>query len=158
MPTQVLINIFIAVLWMFFQDDWSVLTFFSGYFAGLFVLLIVRRYFKHQFYIFTLFNALRLFLIFLYEALTSSIFVIKEILRPKITLTPGIMKLETSLESDIEITLLSLLLTLTPGSVVMDVLPKEKVLYLHAMDMPESKEAVLKSTEKFEKAIKRVTR
>lgn len=158
MPSQVLINIFIAVLWMFFQDDWSVLTFFGGYLAGLFVLFILRRYFKHKFYIFSLINVLRLLLLFLIELFSSSIFVMKEVIRPKITITPGIFKMETELESDIEITLLSLLLTLTPGSVVMEVLPKQRMLYIHGMNNPESKAAVIKSAERFEKAIKRVTR
>lgn len=158
MPSQVLINIFIAVLWMFFQDDWSVLTFFGGYLAGLFVLFILRRYFKHKFYIFSLINVLRLLLLFLVELFSSSIFVMKEVIRPKITITPGIFKMETELESDVEITLLSLLLTLTPGSVVMEVLPKQRMLYIHGMNNPESKAAVIKSAERFEKAIKRVTR
>lgn len=158
MPSQVLINIFIAVLWMFFQDDWSVLTFFGGYLAGLFILFILRRYFKHQFYVFSLINVLRLLLLFFYELFASSIFVIMEVLRPKVTITPGIFKMETELESNVEITLLSLLLTLTPGSVVMEVLPKQRLLYIHGMNNPESKEAVITSAKKFEKAIKRVTR
>lgn len=158
MPTQVLINIFIAVLWMFFQDDWSVLTFFSGYLAGLFILYIMRRFFKEQFYVHLVMNVIRLVLVFLQELFVSSIFVIRKILTPNLKLTPGIFRLETDLKSDVEITLLSLLITLTPGSVVMEVTPDRKALYVHAMDMPESKEAVIKSTVKFEKAIKRVTR
>lgn len=158
MPSQVLINIFIAVLWMFFQDNWSVLTFFGGYLAGLFILFILRRYFKHQFYIFSLINVLRLILLFFYELFASSITVIKEIIRPKVTITPGIFRMETDLESNIELTLLSLLITLTPGSVVMEVVPKQRVLYIHGMNNPESKEAVKTSAKKFEKAIKRVTR
>jgi multicomponent Na+:H+ antiporter subunit E len=37
MAMQVLANLLIGLLWVFFQDDWSVLTFFSGY---LFIQLI----------------------------------------------------------------------------------------------------------------------
>lgn len=158
MPTQVLLNIFIAILWMFFQDSWTILSFFSGYLCGLLIIFILRRYFKEQFYIFTLIAAVHLVLVFIWEALTSTIAVIKEIVRPKVTLTPGVFKLQTGLRTEVEITLISLLLTLTPGSVVMETVPEKGIIYLHGMDMPESEKAVMKSAERFEKAIKRVTR
>ncbi|NMA68580.1 MAG: Na+/H+ antiporter subunit E [Desulfitobacterium sp.] len=158
MPKQVLINLFIGVLWMFLQDDWSILSFTSGYLFGLFVLFIMRRFLDSKFYLLTLYYAFRLFCIFIYELFTSAVLVIKEIVKPKITIKPGIFSIETSLESDIEVTLISLLITLTPGSVVFDVSPDKKTLYIHAMDIPEQSKAVIRSIEKFEEAIKKVTR
>lgn len=158
MPMQVLINLLIGVIWMFLQDDWSVLTFFSGYLFGLLVLYILRRYLPTKFYLVTLLAIVQLFLVFIYELFTSSILVIRQILRPSINITPGIFTLETELEGDLEVTLLALLLTLTPGSVVVEVSSDSKKFYIHAMDIPESSDAVLLSTKKFEKAIKKVTR
>lgn len=158
MPMQVLINLSIGVIWMFLQDDWSVLTFFSGYLFGLLVLFILRRYFPTKFYLITLLAIVQLFFVFIYELFTSSILVIQQVLAPKINITPGIFTLETELEGDLEVTLLALLLTLTPGSVVVEVSPDNRRFYIHAMDIPKSSDAVLQSTAKFEKAIKKVTR
>jgi multicomponent Na+:H+ antiporter subunit E len=158
MPMQVLVNLLIGVIWMFLQDDWSVLTFFSGYLFGLLVLYILRRYLPTKFYLVTLLAIVQLFFVFIYELFTSSILVIRQILRPKINITPGIFTLETELEGDLEVTLLALLLTLTPGSVVVEVTSDSKKFYIHAMDIPESSNAVLLSKAKFEKAIKKVTR
>ncbi|MDQ0156838.1 Na+/H+ antiporter subunit E [Robertmurraya andreesenii] len=158
MPMQVLINLFIGVLWMFLQDDWSVLTFFSGYLFGLFVLFILRRYFSSKFYPITLLAVVQLFLLFIYELFVSSITVIRQVMRPRINVTPGIFTLETDLEGDLEVTLLALLLTLTPGSVVVEISSDSKKFYIHAMDIPESSDAVIRSTAKFEAAIKKVTR
>lgn len=158
MPMQVLVNLLIGVIWMFLQDDWSVLTFFSGYLFGLLVLYILRRYLPTKFYLVTLLAIFQLFMVFIYELFTSSILVIKQIIRPKINITPGIITLETQLEGDLEVTLLALLLTLTPGSVVIEVSSDSKKFYIHAMDIPESSNAVLQSKVKFEKAIKKVTR
>jgi multicomponent Na+:H+ antiporter subunit E len=155
---QVLINIFIGVLWMFYQDDWSALTFLSGYLFGLFVLFIIRRFLPSQFYLFTLQAVVELFLIFIRELFASSLLVIRKIIKPRIDIKPGIVAMETSLESDLEVTLLSLLLTLTPGSVVMEVSHDNKVLYIHAMDIPELSDLVLRSRDRFEEAIKKVTR
>jgi multicomponent Na+:H+ antiporter subunit E len=158
MPMQVLVNLLIGVIWMFLQDDWSVLTFFSGYLFGLLVLYILRRYLPTKFYLVTLLAIVQLFFVFIYELFTSSILVIRQILRPKINITPGIFTLETELKGDLEVTLLALLLTLTPGSVVVEVTSDSKKFYIHAMDIPESSNAVLQSKVKFEKAIKKVTR
>ncbi|GGH36149.1 Na+/H+ antiporter subunit E [Paenibacillus segetis] len=158
MPVQVLLNIFIAYLWMFLQEEMSILNFISGYFVGLFILLCIRRFFKKPFYLFTLAAVGKLFILFIHELNISAMMVMKHVLRPKIDVKPGIFKVETDLEGDLEITLLSLLICLTPGSVVMEVTPDSKALYIHGLNMPESKESVLKSKSVFEKAIKDVTR
>lgn len=158
MPVQVLLNIFIAYLWMFLQEEMSILNFISGYFVGLFILMCIRRFFKTPFYLFTLAAIGKLFILFIHELNISAVMVMKHVLRPKIDVKPGIFKVETDLEGDLEITLLSLLICLTPGSVVMEITPDSKVLYVHGLNMPESKESVLKSKSVFEKAIKDVTR
>lgn len=83
---------------------------------------------------------------------------LKQILSPRLKIKPGIFKYETVLKSDVEVTMLSLLLTLTPGSVVMEVSPEGNVLYIHAMDVEQSKDALLSQLGNFEKAIMEVTR
>ncbi|NLM21076.1 MAG: Na+/H+ antiporter subunit E [Peptococcaceae bacterium] len=158
MPMQVLINLFIGFLWMFFQDDWSALTFLSGYLFGIFVLFILRRFFPSKFYLLTLYAAVRLLLIFMREVLISAVLVIREIIRPQIRIKPGIMAIETSLETDVEVTLLALLITLTPGSVVVEITHDKNIFYTHVMDVPELSYAVLQSKDRFEEAIKKVTR
>ncbi|MEC1695606.1 Na+/H+ antiporter subunit E [Schinkia azotoformans] len=158
MSMQVLINLFIGVLWMFLQDNWGLLTFFSGYLFGLLVLFILRKYFPAKFYPITLFAIMQLVVLFFYELFISSITVVRQVIRPRINVTPGIFTLKTELEGDLEVILLALLLTLTPGSVVVEVSPDNKKFYIHAMDIPESSDAVIRSTTRFEAAIKKVTR
>lgn len=158
MPVQVLLNIFIAYLWMFLQDDTSGLNFISGYIVGLIILFFMRRFFKKPYYLFTLGAVGKLFVIFIHELITSSMMVMKYVLHPKLDVKPGIFKVETDLEGDLEITLLSLLICLTPGSVVMEISGDSKELYIHGLNMPESRDSVIKSKTIFEKAIKDVTR
>lgn len=158
MPFQMLVNILIAFLWIFFQDNWSFMTFLEGYIIGIVILLFTRRFFKTPFYLLFVYAALKLVFVFVRELIASGITVMRQILRPKINVTPGIFRIDTDLEGDVEITLLSLLICLTPGSVVMEVTPDYKSLYVHAMDIPDSKNSVLKSQKIFERAIKDVTR
>ena len=83
---------------------------------------------------------------------------LKQILSPKLKIRPGIFKYETVLRSDLEVTMISLLLTLTPGSVVMEVMPEGNVLFVHAMDVENERDAILSQLKNFEKAIMEVTR
>lgn len=158
MAGQTLINLFIAFLWMFFQDDWSFLTLFSGYLVGVLVIFGLRRFFPTPFYLKTVYSVLRLLLIFIRELILSAILVTRQVVQPTLNITPGVFALDTTLEKEWEVVLLALLLTLTPGSTVIEISPKRDVLYLHAMDIPESRDAVIRSTESFERAIKEVGR
>lgn len=158
MPGQVLSNLFVAFLWMLLQDNWGVLTFLAGYAVGLFILFLVRRYMASEFYPLSLLKTFNLLLVFLQELLISGIVVAKQILQPRLNLTPGIFMLETDLETDVEVTLLAMLITLTPGSVVIEISPDNKSLYIHGLDLPESIDAVNKSKLRFEDKIKKVTR
>jgi len=96
--------------------------------------------------------------VFIHELFTSSIAVTQQIIRPKINVSPGIFTLETELEGELEVSLLALLLNLTPGSVVVEVSSNSKRFYIHGMDLPASRDSVFRSKEKFEHAIKKVTR
>lgn len=158
MPGQVLANLFIAILWMLLQGSWSWLTFSAGYLVGLFILFLVRRYLGSEFYPISILKIIDLLLVFLQELLTSGIVVAKQILQPRLNLTPGIFMLETDLERDVEVTLLAMLITLTPGSVVLEVSSDCKCLYIHGMDLPESFDSVNKSKLRFEEKIRTVTR
>lgn len=156
MSNQLLLNIFIAFLWMLLNDAWSVLNFSIGYLVGLLLIFIMRRFFPTPFYLKKLWALVKLIMLFIKELLMSSIYVLKQVVSPQLTFTPGIFALETELSGDWEITALSLLITLTPGSVMMEVSPDGRVLYVHAMNIPDSQ--VKNAMHAFEKAIMEVTR
>lgn len=160
MPAQFILNIAIALLWMLFRDEnqFQFLTFVEGYFVGIAILFLMHRFFGDRFYLGRVFAVIKLVFLFISELLNSSYFVLKHILSPKIKIKPGIFRYETDLSGDWEVSLLAMLLTLTPGSVVMEVTPDGNVFYVHAMDIERSKDMLLQSLSKFETAIKGVRR
>ena len=160
MPAQFLLNVFIAVLWTLIsdEDELKFTTLVMGYLVGIGIVFLMHRFFGERFYLSRFFALIKLLFIFNSELLSSTILVLKHILSPKIRIKPGIFKYETVLRGEWEITALSLLLTLTPGSVVIKVTPEGDAVYVHAMDVEESKEMLLRSLGKFEKAIMGVTR
>lgn len=158
MAIQLLINIFIAFLWMFLQDSFAFLTFIIGFFVGMFIIFSMRRFFPGKFYLRKVVALFLLIILFISESIMSTFDVIKQVVKPKIDITPGIFKMHTDLRGDLEITLLAILITLTPGSVVMEVSPDHKIFYIHGLNLPESIDSVEKSKLRFERAIKEVTR
>lgn len=160
MPAQLLLNLFIAFLWMTLmdEDELKFTTFFAGFLVGIGIIFFMHRFFGTQFYLRRLFSSFKLLLIFISELTQSSIVVLRQILSPKLKIKPGIFKYETILISDVEVTMLSLLLTLTPGSVVMEVSPEGNTLYIHAMDVEQSRAGLIKQLKNFERAIMEVTR
>lgn len=143
---------------MFLNDTWNTVTFFGGYIVGLLILFAMRRFFPTPFYLKKIYSFFKLFLIFLYELILSSIMVSKQILQPKLNITPGVFTITTELEGEWEVTLLALLLSLTPGSAVLEISHDGKQLTIHAMDIPESSDSVRRTKASFEKAIMEVTR
>lgn len=160
MPAQLLLNLFIAFLWMVLkdEDELKITTFFSGFIVGIGIVFLMHRFFGSPFYLKRLFSIVKLVLIFISELAMSSVLISKQILSPKLKIKPGIFTYKTQLRGDWEITTLAMLLTLTPGSVVMEVSPEGDTFYIHAMDIEKSKAGVLRSITKFEKAIMEVTR
>lgn len=158
MASQLLINLLIAFLWMLLNDHWSILIFMTGYVIGIGILLLMRRFFPGPIYLKKILSILKLLYVFLKELIVSSLYVMKEIVSPTLKIEPGIIKIKTKLEGNWEITFLSMLLTLTPGSVILEVVPEERILFIHAMDVPSSQKTVIKATRAFEKAIREVTR
>ncbi|WAA10016.1 Na+/H+ antiporter subunit E [Fervidibacillus albus] len=160
MAFQILLNLFIAFVWMFLKVSYDPATFFIGYLLGLGMIFLMRRFFRSRFYLRNVWAVVYLTLLFLYELLKANISVVKIVLKPKLDFHPGIFAYETELKNDWEITLLSNLITLTPGTLVVDVFEEngKTILYIHAIHVPDVDEAVEGIKNTFEKAILEVSR
>jgi multicomponent Na+:H+ antiporter subunit E len=158
MAFQILLNFILAFVWMFLKTSYSPASFFVGYFFGLLIIYIFRRFFTSRFYLLRVVAVLNLIYIFSLELILSNISVLKAVLRPKLNIKPGIFAFPTELKEDWEITMLANLITLTPGTLVVDLSPDNRILYVHAMDITDADEAIQSIKNTFEKAIMEVSR
>jgi multicomponent Na+:H+ antiporter subunit E len=72
-------------------------------------------------------------------------------LTPKPRIRPGVLAIALEAKTDTEIAMLSNLITLTPGSVSLDVSSDRRFLYLHAMyidDLEKYRESIKSSLER----------
>lgn len=158
MALQILLNVFIAFTWMFLSNSFTTATFLIGYILGLVMLFMLRRFFTTRFYMGRVWAVIKLILLFIKELISSNISVLRVILKPKIDIKPAIFEYPTTLKSDWEITLLSMLITLTPGTVVINVSEDLTKLYVHTLDMEDVEAEVNSIRTTFERAIKEVSR
>ncbi|WP_428909872.1 Na+/H+ antiporter subunit E [Niallia sp. Krafla_26] len=158
MAFQILLNLVLAFLWMFMKNSYEPINFFMGYVIGLIMLFIFRRFFSTRFYLGRVFAILHLLLVFIKEVILSNLAVLKIVLKPKLDMKPGIFALPLDVKKGWEIYILSCLITLTPGTLVMKVSNDRKLLYIHAMDVPDVKDSIGSIKNGFERLIKEVSR
>lgn len=158
MALQILLNFFLAFVWMFMTVSFSPAGFAIGFLVGLGIIILMRRFFSYRLYTSRVWAVVYLILLFLKELLMSSIQVLRIVLRPNMNLKPAIFELETELTEDWEITLLSALITLTPGTLVVGISNDQKRLFIHALDFEDIDNAVSSIKDTFERAILEVSR
>ncbi|WP_101844362.1 Na+/H+ antiporter subunit E [Halobacillus sp. Marseille-P3879] len=158
MPFQILLNIIIAVMWMFLSEAYDFTTFFVGYILGILMLFVLQRFIPGTFYFKRVLSVVKLILLFVRELLLSNLEIVKLAYKPKLDIQPGIFALPIELKSNWEITLLANLISLTPGTLSIEVSEDYSKIYIHAMDIPDVEQSINDIKDTFEKAIMEVTR
>lgn len=158
MTFQLILNLLIGVIWMFLSESYSFASFLVGFVIGAALLFLLNRFIPDSYY-FKHVKAIA-FLIFLFikELILSNIEVLKWIYKPRLDFQPGILALPIDVKKNWEITLLANLITLTPGTLSVDVSKDQRFIYIHALDLPDVNETIVSIKDSFEKAIREVTR
>lgn len=158
MSFQIIVNMIIAVMWMFLNEAYTIQSFVTGYILGILLLLLLNRYVPGRFYLDRLFKIMQLIVLFIKELILSNIDIVKLVYTPKLKTEPGIFALPLQVKSEWEITLLANLITLTPGTLTVAVSDNQTYLYIHAMDIDNIEDSIHSIKNTFEKAIMEVTR
>lgn len=158
MTFQIVINLIIAVMWMFLQETYTLASFIGGYILGILLLLLLNRFIPDSFYLRRFFKTIQLILLFIKELISANWDIVRLVYKPKPEIEPGIFALPTELKSNWEITLLANLISLTPGTLTIAVSHDNTHLYIHAMDIDDIDESIAEIKNTFEKAIMEVTR
>lgn len=156
MTVQILVNVVLALLWMFMNSNFTVQGFFVGYILGMVAVFIVRRFLPGRFYMKRVYSITKLTFIFFWELTKSNISVMRIVLSPKIDIHPGFLAYPTDLEEDWEISLLAALITLTPGTVIVAISEDQRTMYIHALDLEEADKEIDNIKKNFEAVIKEV--
>ena len=120
-------------VWVLITGHFDVINFFVGFafsYIAIWVSLGQRsksKYFKK------LPALIAFFFYFLWEFLKANFYVFYDIVTLKHYMNPAIIAVPLSVKTEMEITLFANLITLTPGTLSLDVSSDKKVIYVHTM-------------------------
>ena len=156
--TAFLWNIALATVWVLVTGEISLSGFVLGFALGYGILWMTRRVLNTAQYCARVPRLIEFAGFFLWELLWANVRVAYDVVTPTHHMRPGIIAFPLDVETDLEITLLANLISLTPGTLSLDVSPDRKVLYVHHMyvhDIGLERERIKAG---FERRLLRVTR
>ncbi|MCL6554189.1 MAG: Na+/H+ antiporter subunit E [Firmicutes bacterium] len=129
--TPLLANVLLALAWMAVTGRFTAANFAVGFLLGFVALRVAGggdgRYGRR------LRLAFSFAFFYLWELLLANLRVAYDVVTRTHHMRPGILAIPLDVQTDAEITLFANLITLTPGTLSLDVSPDRRVLYIHAM-------------------------
>ncbi len=132
--TFIVVNLILTLIWAVVTGSFSIHNLLLGFATGALSLWLVREQLPATLHRVRPLKLLLLAVLFFKELSLSAIKVAIMVLQPNMRLRPGIFAFPLTLTRDFEITLLANLITLTPGTLSVDVSEDRKTLYVHALD------------------------
>lgn len=148
-----ILSLVLALVWAVITGSASIHNLVFGFVLSTVALWIVRNEMNARGYLQRLGRVLSLLLLFFRELALSAWKVALLVTRPKMDLQPGIFAFPLTVDRDFEITLLANLITLTPGTMSVDVSQDRKLLYVHAIDCSDVEATKREIAEGFERKI-----
>jgi len=133
-------NAFLAFGWATMTGQFTLGNLTLGFILGYVILFLSQRVVGQSRYFLRVRQLADFMLYYLRELVVANIRVARDIVAPSYSMQPAIIAIPLDARTDMEITLLSNLIALTPGSIGLDVSDDRSVLYVHGMfvDDPES--------------------
>ena len=128
-----LFNLFLALVWALANGHLSLPSLVIGFVLGYGVLWFAQPLMGPSRYFRRLPIAIRFAGFFLWQLVLSNFRVAYDVITPRLHMRPGIVAVPLDAKTDLEITLLANLITLTPGTLSLDVSEDRRTLYVHAM-------------------------
>lgn len=151
-------NVALAVVWVFLTGSFSAQSLLFGFVLGYAALAILQYqvpilhgYARRlpRFFMFLMF--------FIKELIKANLRIAFDILTPLWHMQPGVIALPIQAKTDLEITMLSNFIGLTPGTLSLDISNDRRVLYIHAMFVRDEP-ALLAELQELERRILEVMR
>jgi multicomponent Na+:H+ antiporter subunit E len=144
-------NILLAFVWAAVTGRFNLSNVVVGIVLGYAVLFVAQPLMGPSNYFRRIHHAIAFAFFYVWQLVLANLRVAADVLTPGARARPGVLAIPLEAKSDAEITMLANLITLTPGSVSLDVSSDRRFLYLHAMyidDVDQYREDVKTSFER----------
>jgi multicomponent Na+:H+ antiporter subunit E len=148
-----LANLLLALVWGAMTADVSLGNLLVGFVLGLLVLFASQRIFGPSRYVGRLGLLVSFLAFYLWELAMANLRVAYDVITPAQRARPGIIAVPLDARTDAEITVLGNLITMTPGSLTLDVSEDRRVIYVHAMFIEDPDALRRRLKESFERRV-----
>jgi len=143
----------LAVMWMVLQRRLMLADLAIGYAVALVVIWVCRDFWTERVRLRRPLGMLQLLIVFLREIVVASLQVAWIIVQPRMPVRPAFIVVPLTLTDDLQITMLANLITLTPGTLTLDVAPDRSALYVHCLAAPDPDAMRAQIVEMFERPL-----
>ncbi len=158
-----MIILLLTLVWMALWGSFDIGTALFGLLLAIFSASIVRQLYRSRRVwptrrpsVRRFFRLLQLGGVFFVELVRSTVSVVIEVLRPKIHIRPAIIGVPLDVTSDVQITVLANLVSLTPGTLSIDVSPDRRILFVHVLTISDDGTEVRRAIKgRLERAVAR---
>lgn len=158
MKSRFLSNILLTFIWVALTGNFTFSNFIFGFIVSFLILRVVMsgsgtaRYFR------VLPKVISFVFYFLYELMKANFQVAYEVMTPHYNMTPGIIGYPLTARTDLEISFLANCISLTPGTLSLDVSDDRKILYIHSMYIKDREDFINSIKNGFEKRLLEILR
>ncbi len=149
-----ILNLALGLVWTFLTGEFTQTNFFFGLLLAFFLLFMLREVVGTTAYCKKVWQVIYFVLYFLWELVIANLHVAYEVITPKLYMHPAIVAVPLDVKRDLEITLLANLITLTPGTLSLEVSEDRSTLYVHGMYVDDIEEFRQSIKLGFEKRVK----
>jgi multicomponent Na+:H+ antiporter subunit E len=153
-----LINVALAASWAAVSGRLDLVNLGVGFALGFTILLLTHRVVGATSYVRRVRSAVELVLFFLGQLIAANLRVAYDVLTPSFRARPGILAIPLDAKTDTEITVLANLISLTPGTLSLDVSEDRSTLFIHTMYIDDIEKVRRAIKEGFERRVIEVLR
>lgn len=151
-------NLILALLWATLLAEVTLTNLAIGFLLGLVVLETVEPRRGVSPYARKLLHLFRLLWLIAWEVVLANLRIAHELLTPRLYSSPAVYAYEMEARTDLEVTLFSLLVTFTPGTLALEVSGDGRRLYVHVMFATTREEFSARLRDRLERPLLRVMR
>jgi multicomponent Na+:H+ antiporter subunit E len=129
-------NLLLAVTWAVATGHFTLGNLLLGMVLGYFILWFARRTLGPTNYFAKVPQVVTFAIFYIKQLILSNLRVAYDVITPTHYMQPGVIDVPLDARTDAEITLLANLITLTPGTLSLDVADDRRTLYVHCMYIP----------------------
>lgn len=125
----------IATIWLLMRGDTTPGNFFVGLILAFILILFLRRTYGQERAFRRWADVLKFIFYFGWELIVANIQVLRIVLSPRLRIRPGIIAYKTECKTPLSVTSLANSITLTPGTLSVDISEDESIIFVHTLDI-----------------------